>query len=64
MAHIVTCIYCKKKFDSKYYQELLEELGLTKYNIYENTILDAKNFVDLLFDYIKIKEKNLVFKNN
>ena len=45
-------------FDSKYYQELLEGLGLTKYNIYENTILDAKNFVDLLFDYIKIKEKN------
>lgn len=51
----------REMFDSDYYNELCSGLGITKYSISENTILDINTFVDLLMDYIKLKEKDIDF---
>lgn len=48
-------------FDSDYYNELCSGLGITKYSISENTILDINTFINLLMDYIKLKEKDTDF---
>ena len=51
----------REMFDSDYYNELCSGLGITKYSISENTILDINTFIDLLMDYIKLKEKDIDF---
>ena len=51
----------KDMFDSDFYNQLCDGLGITKYSISENTILDINTFVDLLMDYIKLKEKDIDF---
>ena len=51
----------REMFDSDYYNELCSSLGVTKYSISENTILDINTFIDLLMDYIKLKEKDIDF---
>lgn len=48
-------------FDSDYYNELCSGLGITKYSISENTVLDINTFINLLMDYIKLKEKDTDF---
>ena len=51
----------KEMFDSDFYNKLSEGLNITKYSISENTIFDIYSFMDLLFDYIKLKEKDCDF---
>lgn len=51
----------KEMFNSDFYNQLCDGLGITKYSILENTILDINTFIDLLMDYIKLKEKNIDF---
>lgn len=51
----------KEMFDSDFYNQLCDGLGITKYSISENTILDINTFIDLLMDYIKLKEKDIDF---
>ncbi len=51
----------KEMFNSDFYNQLCDGLGITKYSILENTILDINTFVDLLMDYIKLKEKDIYF---
>lgn len=51
----------KDMFDSDFYNQLYDGLGITKYSISENTVLDVNTFIDLLMDYIKLKEKDIDF---
>ena len=48
-------------FDSDYYNKLCSGLGITKYPISINTILDVNTFIDLLTDYIDLKKKYTEF---
>ena len=52
----------KEIFDSKFYKELTEKLNITKYMI--DSVVGINSFIDLLFDYIKLKENNLDFTYN
>lgn len=54
----------KEMFDSDFYNKLSEGLNITKYSISENSIFDINTFMNLLFDYIKLKEKNCTFNYN
>ena len=54
----------KEIFDLDFYNKIIDGLNITKYDIGENFILDAKSFIDLLYFYIKQKEKNINFNYN
>ena len=50
--------YYKEMFDSSYFSRLSDDLGITRFSIANNTILDANIFADLFEVYMKLKENN------
>lgn len=48
-------------FDGDYYNKLCEGLGVTKYQIFDLIGLNSDDFIDLLIDYIKLRETDVNF---
>lgn len=51
-------------FDYEFYYKLSEGLNITTYSVSENMMLNINSFIDLLMDYIKLKEEDINFSVN